>query len=267
MNPLRPRHFSTRSPSAGSNSMQRSRRRAATARWLKTASRDECLRYRGGVSTGKTVPHTVVITQCRQSVEITRQNPFARKELQHSVGASVNCAFPYRRTRDGTSIYKKLGALEARERLLAVRITAIAKRACGKPEQRFSRNRRARIEAQDTPEPVALNRSTLLSWMARSASAAAHSRPLPSRRSTAARRSCQPANRIPGRAQAGHLAAIEEGSEPAVGRVHGPEHRGRRRPPGGPVSLPASGWTQRMSERVKTSTGSQDLLSYVPVSR
>src|SRR5205085_12514833 len=43
-----------------------------------------------------------------------------------------------------------------------------------------------------------VNRSTLLSWMARSASAAAHSRPLPSRRSTAARRSCQPGRQGPG---------------------------------------------------------------------
>ena len=84
----------------------------------------------------------------------------------------------------------------------------------------------------------------------------------PPREDPASRRS-----HILGRAQVGHLAAIEEGSAPVVEREHGPEHRRPRWRTGGPVSLPASGWTQRMSERAKTSMGSQVLLSYLPVSR
>src|SRR5205823_7052407 len=54
---------------------------------VEPAGPEERLRHRGGVITGagprcvKAIPDAVVITQCRQSVEITRQNTLARKEL------------------------------------------------------------------------------------------------------------------------------------------------------------------------------------------
>src|SRR6266567_5980615 len=74
------------------------------------AGSEECLRYGCSVINGagprcvKAIPHTVIVTQCRQSIETTRQNPLARKELQHSLGASANCAFPYSRVRDGARV-------------------------------------------------------------------------------------------------------------------------------------------------------------------
>src|SRR6267378_1238219 len=77
---------------------------------VEPAGPEERLPHGGSVTTGagprcvKAIPDTVVVTQCRQSVETTRQNPLARKELQHSLGASANCVFPYRRIRDGPSV-------------------------------------------------------------------------------------------------------------------------------------------------------------------
>src|ERR1700675_287556 len=111
---------------------------------VEPASPEERLRHRSHVTTGvgtqyvKAIPHTVVVTQCRQSIEATRQNPLARKKLQHPPGAGANCVLRYGRVRNGPSVQEKLGAFHAREHLLPVRIAAIAKRTGGKPEQRFS---------------------------------------------------------------------------------------------------------------------------------
>src|ERR1700722_12944206 len=72
---------------------------------VEPAGPEERLRHRGSVTTGagprcvKAFPDAVVITQRRQSVEITRQNPLARKELQYSPGAGANRVLPYRRVR------------------------------------------------------------------------------------------------------------------------------------------------------------------------
>src|SRR5580658_1042795 len=77
---------------------------------LEPAGPEERLHHRGGVITGvsprcgKTILHTVVVTQCRQNIEPTRQNTLARKELQYSLGTGTNCVFPYRRIRDGSSV-------------------------------------------------------------------------------------------------------------------------------------------------------------------
>src|SRR5437660_8454495 len=111
---------------------------------VEPAGPEERLRHRGGVITGagprcvKAIPDAVVITQCRQSVEITRQNTLARKELQHSPGTGANCVLPYRRVRTGPSVQEKLGAFQAREHLLPVRVAAIRKRAGWQPDERFS---------------------------------------------------------------------------------------------------------------------------------
>src|SRR6266436_189077 len=111
---------------------------------VEPAGQEERSRHRGGVITGvdprcvKATPHTVVVTQCRQSIEATRQNTLARKELQYSLGTGANCVLPYRRVRNGPSVQEKLGAFEACEHLLPVRVAAIAKRAGGEPEQRLS---------------------------------------------------------------------------------------------------------------------------------
>src|SRR5262245_40555261 len=95
----------------------------------------EGLRDRNRVSTRKTLPDTFDVAQCRQSFEIPRQSSLARKELQHSLGAGANCAFPYGRLCSGTRIEEKPGALDAYERLLPLRSAAIAKRLSGKPKQ------------------------------------------------------------------------------------------------------------------------------------
>src|SRR5207253_6722303 len=111
---------------------------------LEPAGPEERLRHRSGVTTRvgprcvKTILHAVVVTECRQNIEPTRQNSLAREELQHSLGTGANCVLPYRRVRTGPSVQEKLGAFQAREHLLPVRVAAIAKRAGGKPEQRFS---------------------------------------------------------------------------------------------------------------------------------
>src|SRR5689334_6659892 len=95
---------------------------------LKTAGREEGLRHRGGVSAGKILPHSVIVTQCRQGLEIAWQNSLTRKELQHSPGAGANCPLPYLRgIRSGPSVQKKFGAFDARECLFPERIAAIAK--------------------------------------------------------------------------------------------------------------------------------------------
>src|SRR4029077_11665060 len=70
---------------------------------LEPAGPKERLRHRGRVITRvgprflKTIPHTVVVTQCRQNIEPMRRNTLARKELQYSLGTGANCAFPCRR--------------------------------------------------------------------------------------------------------------------------------------------------------------------------
>src|ERR1700689_2900784 len=124
------------------------------------------------------------------------------------------------------------------------------------------RNHRATIEAQDTPDRVALIlRPCFHGW-----------RPSPPRRSTPS--PCLPGgglrredpasrrNRILERAPTARRVTIEEWPEPAIAHAHGRVHPRRRRRTGAPVSLLASGWIQKTSEGVRTSTGSQDLLSY-----
>src|SRR5579864_3774084 len=129
------------------------------------------------------------------------------------------------------------------------------------------RNRRTTIEARDIPERFALIvRPCCHGWRA-----PLPLRPTPSpclpggglrREDPASRR-----NRIPGPAPTAHRATIEEGPEPAIAHAHVRLHPRQRRRTGAPVSLLASGWIQKTSEGVRTSTGSQDLLSYLLVSR
>src|ERR1700691_2510176 len=129
------------------------------------------------------------------------------------------------------------------------------------------RSRRATIEARDTLARVHL----LVPPCCHAWRAPPPRRPTPSpclpgaglrREDPASRR-----NRIPGRAPTARRVTTEEGPEPAIAHAHGRVHPRRRRRTDAPVSWLASGWIQKMSEGVRTSTGSQDLLSYLPVSR
>src|ERR1700678_2355466 len=120
------------------------------------------------------------------------------------------------------------------------------------------RSRRATIEALDIPEPVApIARRCCREWPAPLRRAPTPDPRLPDGAPPPPNAPASRRSHIPERARAGRLAAKQEGSEPAVGHGHGPERRGPRRRTGGPVSLPASGWTQKTSERVRTSMGSQ----------
>src|SRR5258706_8108748 len=129
------------------------------------------------------------------------------------------------------------------------------------------RNHRATIEAQDTPERVALIvRPGCHGWRAPPPRRPTPSPCLPDgglrREDPASRR-----NRILGRAPTARRVTIEEGPEPAIAHAHGRLHPRRRRRTGAPVSLLASGGIQKTSEGVRTSKGSQGLLSYLPGSR
>src|SRR5580704_7575760 len=106
---------------------------------LKTAGTKERMRDDGGIVTGacwpKTITHAVDVTQRRENIQRARQNTLAQKKLQHSLRAGANCAFPYRRLYCAARIQEKLGAIDAREHLLPVRIAAVTKRAGGEPKQ------------------------------------------------------------------------------------------------------------------------------------
>ena len=72
------------------------------------------MRHRGGVRAGKKIPHAVVVAQRRQSIEITRQDAFPRKKLQHSLGPRLDCALPYHWLNGSARIQWDLGEREGR---------------------------------------------------------------------------------------------------------------------------------------------------------
>src|SRR5580700_4958638 len=107
------------------------------------------------------------------------------------------------------------------------------------------RNHRATIEAQDTPERVAL----IVRSCCHGRRAPPPRRPTPSpylpcgglrREDPASRR-----NRILGRGPTARRVTIEEGPEPAIAHAHGQVHPRHLRQTGAPVSLLASGWIQK----------------------
>src|SRR5437660_8757321 len=106
------------------------------------------------------------------------------------------------------------------------------------------RNHRATIEAQDTPERVALIvRPCCHGWRAPPPRRPTPSPCLPGggprREDPASRR-----NRIPGRAPTARPVTREEAPQPAIAPARERAHPPRRRRTGAPVSWLASGWIQ-----------------------